>query len=252
MAKPLFSIITITYNAEKVLEETMRSVLMQSSSNYEYIIIDGASKDKTVDIIKQYKDSITYWISEPDKGLYDAMNKGLLAAKGEYVWFLNAGDTLYSLDLLRNLGDRISKLPASPDVLYGDTALVDSHGKFVSMRRLRPPRKLTWKSFRMGMLVCHQSFVAKRSIAPNYDLSYRFSSDFDWCIKCLKAAKTVFNTHSILTNYLDEGVTTQNMKASLKERFEIMKKFYGIIPTYIIHGWFAVRFLFAKHVKKQL
>ena len=92
---PKFSVITVTYNAEAVLEDTIQSVISQTYRHVEYIIVDGASKDKTVEIIKQYESGIASWISEPDKGLYDAMNKGLKLATGDYVWFLNAGDTLY-------------------------------------------------------------------------------------------------------------------------------------------------------------
>src|ERR1700712_4186557 len=100
---PTVSIITITYNAEPFLERTIQSILAQTATDYEYVVIDGASKDGTVAIIKQYEHCITSWVSEPDKGLYDAMNKGLHRASGQYVWFMNAGDELYDSQTLSNL-----------------------------------------------------------------------------------------------------------------------------------------------------
>ena len=187
--QPKFSIITITYNAEQWLERTILSVLSQSYTNVEYIVIDGASTDRTVELIKQYEAGISYWVSEPDQGLYDAMNKGLRKATGDYVWFLNAGDTLYTADTLQSVVASLKKSVSLPDVLYGETQIVDAQGRSLGMRRLKAPRKLTWKRFRMGMLVCHQSFVVKRSLAPEYDTTYRWVADYEWCIRCLKQAK---------------------------------------------------------------
>ena len=164
--QPKFSIITITYNAEQWLERTILSVLSQSYTNVEYIVIDGASTDRTVELIKQYEAGISYWVSEPDQGLYDAMNKGLRKATGDYVWFLNAGDTLYTADTLQSVVASLKKSVSLPDVLYGETQIVDAQGRSLGMRRLKAPRKLTWNRFRMVMLVCHQSFLVKRSLAP--------------------------------------------------------------------------------------
>lgn len=249
---PKFTIITITYNAARWLERTVVSILSQSYPNIEYLIIDGGSKDGTVDIIKQYAPGIAYWISEPDKGLYDAMNKGLKQATGDYVWFINAGDTLQSAATVQRIAMKIGKRASLPDVIYGETSIVDAEGKPLGMRRLKAPKQLTWKSFRMGMLVCHQSFITKRTIAPEYDLQYRLSADYDWCIRCLKQAKSIYNTKMILSNYLEEGLSTQQRKASLKERYEVMCKYYGKFATIILHGWFALRFYYAKWFKGRV
>jgi glycosyltransferase involved in cell wall biosynthesis len=243
--KPVFSIITVTYNASQWLEQTIRNVLSQSYSGIEYLIIDGGSTDGTIDIIKQYESGLSYWISEPDKGLYDAMNKGLEAAKGDYVWFINAGDRLYDGKTAEYIVDGIQKNDL-PDVIYGETRIMNENGKDLGFRRLRPPEKLTWKSFKMGMLVCHQSFIVKKRIAPQYDLQYRFSADFDWCIQCLKKAEQIYNTHQILSCFLESGLTVQNRKISLQERYRIMCRYYGKIPTQIRHLWFAVRFYTTK------
>ena len=240
---PLFSIITVTYHAESVLEETILSVVSQTYHNIEYIIVDGASKDRTLSIVNKYRDKIQAVVSEPDKGLYDAMNKGLKMAKGEYVCFLNAGDTFHEDDTLQLIVHQLNKSNVLPDVIYGETALVDAQRHFVRMRRLQTPDTLNWKSFHQGMLVCHQAFIAKRALAETYDLNYRFSADFDWCIRVMKKASLLHNTRLTLIDYLDEGMTTKNRKASLKERFRIMAKHYGYISTVLHHIWFVLRLL---------
>lgn len=238
---PKFSVITVCYNAQATLEDTIQSVIAQTYHHVEYIIVDGASKDRTLSIINRYRDRITTVVSEPDKGLYDAMNKGLRLATGDYVCFLNAGDSFHEDDTLQQMVHTLRELTELPDVLYGETTLVDAEGHFVRMRRLQAPEHLTWHSFRQGMLVCHQAFFAKRTLAEPYDLRYRFSADFDWCIRIMKKSKVLHNTHLTLIDYLEEGMTTRNHKASLHERFRIMAKHYGWLSTVAHHVWFVVR-----------
>ena len=239
---PRFTIITVTYNAAKVIEKTIQSIVAQTYKNYEYIIIDGASKDSTLAIIDKYRDNVNTVISEPDKGLYDAMNKGIAAASGDYLCFLNAGDIFHGKDALQQIANSITS-DSLPDIIYGETAIVDKDDNFLHMRRLKTPENLTWKSFKQGMLVCHQAFFAKRTLAEPFDLSYRFSADFDWCIRVMKKASTLHNTHITIIDYLDEGLTTQNHKASLKERFHIMAKHYGWVSTVAHHIWFVIRLI---------
>ena len=242
---PKFSIITVTYNAEKVLEDTIQSVIFQTYRNVEYIIVDGASKDHTLEIVNKYHNRINKVISEPDKGLYDAMNKGIQLATGDYLCFLNAGDKFHDSETLQKIVHTL-KGQELPDVIYGETAIVDEEGHFLHMRRLSTPAHLNWKSFKQGMLVCHQAFFANRELAINhlYDLQYRFSADFDWCIRIMKKAKCLHNTRLTLIDYLNEGMTTKNHKASLKERFRIMAKHYGLISTILHHGWFVIRLFY--------
>ena len=109
------------------------------------------------------------------------------------------------------------------------------------MRRLERPTQLDWRSFHQGMLVCHQAFILKRALAPSYDMRYRYSADFDWCIRAMKKAKTLHNTRLTLIDYLDEGLTAQNQQASLRERFRIMCRHYGYVSTVLHHAWFIVR-----------
>lgn len=242
---PKFSVITVTYNAEKVLEDTLQSVISQTYRHVEYIIVDGASKDGTIKIIDKYRERIHTVVSEPDKGLYDAMNKGIALATGDYLCFLNAGDSFHEDDTLQQMVHSI-KGNELPDILYGETAIVDQQNHFLRMRRLSAPEVLSWKSFKQGMLVCHQAFFAKRDLVEPYDLNYRFSSDFDWCIRVMKKAHTLHNTHLTIIDYLEEGLTTQNHKASLRERFRIMTKHYGLVSTIIHHAWFVMRAVLKK------
>ena len=242
---PKFSIITVTYNAGAVLEDTIQSVITQTYRNVEYIIVDGGSKDHTLDIINRYREHIHTLVSEPDKGLYDAMNKGIRLATGDYLCFLNAGDELHEDDTLQLMVHSITGTEL-PDVLYGETAIVDEEGHFLRMRRLSAPENLNWKSFKDGMLVCHQAFFPRRELAEPYDLRYRFSADFDWCIRIMKKSHTLHNPHLTLIDYLSEGMTTRNHRASLHERFRIMCRHYGYLSTLARHAWFALRLLLKK------
>ena len=164
MHNPKFSIITVTFNAGKVLEKTIQSIISQTYRNVEYILVDGKSKDNTLSIADTYKERIHSLISEPDKGLYDAMNKGIRLATGDYLCFLNAGDKFHDKDTLQRMVDSLKEWEL-PDVLYGETAIVNESGNFLHMRRLSTPEELNWKSFKQGMLVCHQAFFAKRELA---------------------------------------------------------------------------------------
>lgn len=255
------SLITVAYNAEDVFLRTADSVLAQHYRPVEHIIIDGASTDNTLALAKDYMQRSyasgnghdVRIISEPDNGIYDAMNKGLSMATGDYVCFLNAGDTLpspYTLDTLVHNAElehsQSSGFPL-PAVVYGDTDIVDANGKFLCHRRLSPPEHLSWCSFRHGMLVCHQAFYARADIARQlpYDLNYKYSADVDWCIRVMRAASQkglpLKNAHAVLANYLQEGATTRHHRESLKERFHVMCRYYGTIPTVCMHLWFFIR-----------
>ena len=253
-----FSIITITYNAEAFLPRTVESVLSQHYSDIEHIIIDGASTDSTISVAQEYMQRSyaaqngheVRIVSEPDNGLYDAMNKGLRQASGDYICFLNAGDFFPNANVLDTIvsrsltGKSRQQLPA---VIYGDTDIVDNEGNFLRHRRLAPPRNLTWRSFRKGMLVCHQAFYARLDIARTvpYDTRYRYSADVDWCIRVMKEAERMgaglAYVDSVVVNYTQEGQTTKHHRDSLKERYRVMQCHYGAFTTALMHAWFAVR-----------
>ena len=258
--KPLFTIATVTYNAEATLERTLKSIASQDYARIEHLIIDGCSKDHTLSLVQRYVEENQArhnirLICEPDNGLYDAMNKALLAATGDYIVFLNAGDCLHSTDTITALAEQAQWTKGGhrhPAILYGDTHIVDNDGNFLRRRRLTPPENLTQKSFLNGMLVRHQSFYVRTDIAKQepYDLDYRYSADFDWCIRIIRRANRrrirIVNTHLVLTDYLHEGMTTRNHQASLRERFRIMAHYYGWPSTIMRHFWFIVRAIIKK------
>ena len=256
-----FTIVTFTYNAAAVFVRTADSVLRQDYPNVEHIIVDGASTDGTVALALEYKAKSDAMgnghevriVSEPDKGLYDAMNKGLGMATGDYVCFMNAGDFFpdgATLSLIcanaRLDGCRKDGKPL-PAVLYGDTDWVDNEGRYMRRRRLTPPERLSWRSFRHGMLVCHQAFYARADIARRtpYDLRYRHSADVDWCIRVMKEAERMslplVNVHATIADYQREGQSTKYHRASLLERFDVMRRHYGLLQTLAMHAWFVVR-----------
>ncbi|MGN0035843.1 MAG: glycosyltransferase family 2 protein [Bacteroidaceae bacterium] len=242
---PRFTFITVTYNAAAVLEDTIQSVITQTYKHLEYIVVDGGSTDGTLRIVDKYRRCIQAVVSEPDRGLYDAMNKGMRLATGDYVCFLNAGDCLHEDDTVQQMVHTIRE-GEWPDILYGETAIVDAEGHFLRMRRLSAPEHLTWKSFRQGMLVCHQAFYVRHTLLEPYDLRYRFSADFDWCIRMMKKARVLHNTHLVLADYQAEGLSTRNHRASLLERFRIMTHHYGLLSTLAYHAWFVLRLLFRR------
>lgn len=241
---PTISIITVVYNGEDTIQRTIDSIKNQSYKNIEYIIIDGLSKDNTVEIIKKNSEFVTKFISEPDNGLYDAMNKALEMATGDYVWFINSGDEIANSDVLSNVFTNSE----NADIYYGDTLIVDDNGEEIGRRRLQPPKELTWKDFKKGMVVSHQSIIIKRDITRKYDLNYRFSADFDWVLYALKKSKKNVNTQVVLSKFLDGGLTKQNIIPGLKERFSIMVKNFGLIPTIYQHIFISIKF-FAFYVK---
>lgn len=233
---PLLSIITITYNAEEFIERTLKSIINQSNQDFEYIIIDGASKDMTLKIVRKYKKRVDVLVSEPDNGLYDAMNKGQNIASGKYVWFMNAGDEICGSDIVDKL---LEILKYDPDVVYSDTYLIDNDAKILGLRSdilpHKVPRKLTWQQYNLGMLVCHQSFVAKKALTSSY-VYHNLSADIDWEIKVLKKASgAVVMFSGILSKYLIGGISNQKKWKSLKDRYTVLQNHFGFLPNLLNH-----------------
>ncbi len=239
----LISVITITYNAATVIAPTLESLNDQSFRNFEHIVVDGASTDNTVALIREMSPDSSV-VSEPDKGLYDAMNKGMARARGKYLLFLNAGDSLHSCDTLAAYA-RAIHTNDHPHIVYADTVIVNAERHILGPRHLSAPSHLTFKSFAKGMLVCHQAFMVSKEIAPEYNTSYRFSADYEWTLRCLKKADPCknINLNMVAIDYLSDGLTDRNHRASLKERFHIMSAYYGTIPTILRHLGFLLRAL---------
>ncbi len=234
---PVFSIVTVVYNGEDILAGTMQSVLNQTYPHIEYIVVDGASKDGSLGIITDFAQKMPNlrWISEKDKGLYDAMNKGLKMATGDFIQFLNGGDQLHAPDTIEKMAALVK-----PDtgVLYGETLLVDGRrspaGTMSELSTRKLPSSLHWHDYLGGMLVVHQSFVPKRILAPLY-LEDNLCADFDWCIRILKNSPSNVNSNLVITDYLMGGLSKQRHRQSLKDRFWVMRKHYGLMLTLIAH-----------------
>lgn len=247
---PIVSVITVVYNGLDEFKVTLASVKGQTYKAIEFVVIDGGSKDGTAEFIKENASAFHYWKSEKDRGIYDAMNKGIQAATGDYLLFLNAGDTFYNNLVIEQI---FQGLVDTPDIIYSDTLLVDEGYKEIGLRSeettRRLPKVLNLKALKRGMVVCHQSILSKREITPRYSLDYPLAGDYEWLLRLVKASKTIQLVPTIIARYKVGGVSKKREKQSLKERWIIMQRFYGFIPTLIIHIGIAfqvIPFLFKK------
>jgi glycosyltransferase involved in cell wall biosynthesis len=242
--KPVLSVITIVYNNIRDIERTMLSVLNQTYDGIEYIVVDGASNDGTLDIIKRYESRIAKLISEKDKGIYDAMNKGLALATGDYVIFMNSGDEFYAYDTVA----KVFATATDADIYYGETEMVNDERESLGQRRHKAPDKFNWRSFKYGMSVSHQAIYIRRTLAEPYDPQYQLSADIDWIIRAAKKAEKIVKVDGYVAKYLVGGMSKAKHKQSLLERFDIMKRHYGLIPTLLNHtiiaynlGWYWLK-----------
>ena len=184
------SVITVCYNDAENLRKTLASMASQTArQEVEHIVIDGGSKDETKILLEGNKE-IDKWISEADKGLYDAMNKGIAMASGEYLWFMNAGDVFYSDNTVEFLVVELNQ----SDIVYGAAVLVDDQGRDQGLYHKTLPEKLTWKNFIKGMVVCHQALIVKRSMVEVYSLDFKIASDIDWAIRNCKKTNKIHNS----------------------------------------------------------
>jgi glycosyltransferase involved in cell wall biosynthesis len=249
---PVFSVITINYNNLRGLKRTYDSVQNQTARNQiQWIVVDGNSSDGSAEFLKSHSDKIDILIIERDKGLYDAMNKGLERAQAPYVWFMNSGDVIYSNDVTEKLAILTE---SGPDVLFGDTMFIDENGKDIGLiSKLKPqrfPEQLDEWSFRFGMNLCHQSFIAKKSVCPTYDLQYKQAADVDWIIRILKKNPTNVRFNGVIAGFETGGSSYQHEKKAWRERFAVLSKHYGFLPNCRNHLWIAIRRLIF-NLKKQ-
>lgn len=235
-AQPVLSVITVVYNNAKDIERTMLSVLGQTYPAIEYIVIDGKSNDGTLQIIEKYKDRLGKLLSEKDKGIYDAMNKGIALATGDYIIFMNSGDEFYANDTV----EQVFAAGEDADIYYGETEMIDEQGNNLGRRRHAAPDVFTWKSFKYGMSISHQAIYIKRSLVEPYDSKYKLSADIDWILKAAKKAKKIVNVRRFVARYLVGGMSKKKHRQSLLERFDIMKKYYGLVPTLFNHAVIAI------------
>ena len=233
---PKISIITVTYNAQKYIERTIHSIICQTYPNIEYVIIDGASKDDTLTILQKYKDHIDILISEPDAGLYDAMNKAMEHLTGEYLIFMNAGDQFADSHTLANAMEGAQ----GADLVYGLALKVDESGHSRPWhKQTPPPDQLSARSFLNGMVICHQCMVLKTQCAVTFNLKYSISADLDWSIRCMKRVRSVhFYGNQTFCLFLDGGVSDSGRLHSLVERLRILASHFGWAPA-ILHQFIS-------------
>jgi len=243
--QPKLTVITIVYNNVRDMERTMLSVLNQTYLNIEYVVIDGRSTDGTLEIIQKYEDRLALLISEPDEGIYDAMNKGLSKATGDYVLFMNSGDEIFALDTV----ETVFASADDADIYYGETEMYSELEQNIGRRRHRAPENFSWRSFKYGMSVSHQAIYIRRAITEPFDLRYQLSSDIDWIIKAAKKARKIVNTRMYVAKYLVGGMSKAKHRQSLIERFDIFSKHYGLIPNVINHTIIALKlgFYYLRH-----
>lgn len=233
--KPLISVVTVVYNGEKTLEQTILSVVNQTYNNVEYIIIDGGSKDNTLDIIKKYEDKIDYWQSEPDKGIYDAMNKGIKLATGEFIYILGCDDFLIDKDIFENIKIYLN---INNDVVCGNVWSVNN--KAFQYEFNNNYDNTIAEDLQKGISAPHQGIFIRRSIMNNYlfDTKYQIAADYKlnlqlWTDKNIKILKI----KDKIAYYNIEGTSGKTMEQRKAETIDILKEFNleHCIDNYLKH-----------------
>lgn len=216
---PLFTIVTVAYNAEKGIERTICSVAEQRFESVEYIVIDGGSTDATLDIIKRHEADIDLWISEKDRGIYDGMNKGIMRASGRYLLFLNADDTLVDEGVLFRLAQSL-EAGEDPDVVYGKWRLETEHGTY-------PGAPLDIAQLPRRWCLCHQATWVKTELLRQhpFDLTYKYVGDFEQISSLYIAGyKFKYVDVEIALLPIHSGTTYDHFEASTREHYAVLKK----------------------------
>lgn len=221
--KPLISIITVVYNGESYLEDTIESVINQTYNNVEYIIIDGGSTDRTVDIIKKYENRIDYWTSERDGGIYDAMNKGILKATGDIIGMINADDW-YEPDIFVNIASVFTE-NKNIDIVFGDLNIY-SGTKKKQKTKYGNINKL-YKNMSINHPTC---FVQKKVYKDRlFDTSFKIAGDYDFIMYCKSMKLSFFYLNSLVANMRLGGLSTSGTMVNINEIYIVHEKYYGKI-----------------------
>ncbi len=215
---PLISIVTVVYNGASHIEETIASVVNQEYPRIQYIIIDGGSTDNTLEIVNRYADKIDIIVSEPDKGIYDAMNKSIPYCKGDWVNFMNAGDVFYSPEILHRIFS--NQAVSEGDLIYGNHEV--SYGSFKVMKIPRPIQQL-WK----GMTIQHQSTFTKTELlrSRGFDLQYLYAADFDLFYNFLQKGAQIIYLKECLSTVSANGFSESNSIGTYLEYVSIALKY---------------------------
>lgn len=243
-SEALVTIITVVFNGSQHIEQTIQSVLCQTYDNIEYIIIDGGSTDGTLDIIRKYDHKISYWISEPDKGIYDAMNKGITLVNGEWVIFMNAGDTFYRPDTVASI---FKDDQNSVDLICGHNEII-YNDDFSVVRKALDVNHL-WK----GMIFCHQSLFTRTSLMKQhpFDPTYQLSADYEFVYYALTKKYRLSKYEIPISTTVHGGVSDKNVISHMLEHWAIARKYSNTLQTnayYVL----AIFFAFFKGILKKI
>jgi glycosyltransferase involved in cell wall biosynthesis len=253
-ALPLLSVITVVYNGAAHLEETIQSVLQQSFNDYEYLIIDGGSSDGTVDIIRRYDAHLAYWVSEPDAGIYDAMNKGMQRANGKWLCFLNCGDSFFEETTLEQLLPLMTE-KRDPAVLVGKVEMFDEYGH----AKVFAPLPFTQKMLaaKGTAVACHQAMFVTRPSAPRYDVRFRLKAELNWYMDlCELATLQAQTVDQIVARYRLGGIADASW-LDLWEWIQLVQQRFGTqqnlrnLPFYVKHALIKLKKIATHHLRKR-
>ncbi len=218
--QPLITVVTVVRNNCAALEETILSIINQSYPGIEYIIIDGGSTDGSLDIIKKYKDKIHYWLSEPDNGIYDAMNKGIRMAHGIYINFMNSGDMFFNNQVCETVARAL--IDNNPDVFYGDVVPRSDYNENEVLVKAKPLKNI-WK----GLVFCHQAAFVKSDVLRKhlFELSLRIVADYDQILNIYKNQHTFYYSPTPVSKVRIGGISYSNNK-TYKEEIKVFRKYY--------------------------
>ncbi|TPG40095.1 glycosyltransferase family 2 protein [Flavobacterium pectinovorum] len=245
---PKISIITVVYNDGKNISRTIESVINQSYNHIEYVIIDGGSTDSTVEEINKYRNKIDVFISEKDKGIYDAMNKGIQLCSGEWLLFLNSGDFFHSTDILDLMSRHIEQSNNS-DIIYGDFNVLSEGVKFGFVNKATDVNRI-----KKDMIFSHQACLIKRSLHQKniYDLKYRICADYDFLLQSYLEGAKFYKVSEVIATVSNGGLSDMNRINVFKERLQIKNT---LTPSLMNHFYFfkSVAYLsFVELVKKSI
>ena len=246
MKQVLFSIITVVYNTKEDLKKTTESIQNQTFKNFEHVIIDGDSNDDTLEYIKSLEYNNVTYISEKDNGIYDAMNKGINLASGEYLLFLNAADTFTSDDVLKNITQGIEK--ENPKIIYGGANVCSEDGKFLSNLKSLILNKKNLNRY-ATRVVCHQSIFVHKSVVKPYSDEYRLKGELNWYYDLIEntSENEIIKLDDMVCNYHLGGTGDKNFWENYVERVRVTKehnslfRFLLAVPFFVIPLIFRIR-----------
>lgn len=250
----LLTVITINYNNANGLLKTIKSVIQQTYTDFEYVIIDGGSTDSSLAVIKDFETEVNYWVSEPDNGVYNAMNKGLKAAKGDFVFFLNSGDVLYDDNVIAKL---LNTLSLDDDLVYGDVLLKHEHNNW---ERLQVhPEILPFSYFYKGT-ICQQACFFKKSLFDSifyFNETYKIISDWEFLVYALYIKQVKYRKINLLISIYDmEGIssTPELRYISKQEREQVLSTFFPLfIDDYKrLTSYTSTRFAQLQRIEKSV